>query len=91
MVRPCFVSGATFNGDYLQTLDLRNCDFIQACLCKNNIFVQIIETGHIFFDSAYRRTFSKYFADWGILRKFAVCLMVVELQKFRAEGTGACG
>ena len=48
MVRPCFVSGATFNGDYLQTLDLRNCDFIQACLCKNNIFVQIIETGHIF-------------------------------------------
>ncbi len=37
------------------------------------------------------RPFAKYFADWGILRKFAVCLMVVELQKFRAEGTGACG
>lgn len=34
--------------------------------------------------------FSKYFADWGILHKFAVCFMAVELQKSR-EVTGACG
>lgn len=33
---------------------------------------------------------AKYFADWGILRKFAVYLMAVELQKSR-EVTGACG
>ncbi|HBH08154.1 MAG TPA: hypothetical protein DDX40_01960, partial [Rikenellaceae bacterium] len=34
-----------------------------------------------FFYNKTKRPFAKYFADWGILHKFAVCFMVVELQK----------